>query len=114
MNEGCSNLADRIRDKLAAHDLPREQPVKTSGGYGQGHACDACDEAIQKAQVEYHIEALGNRTYRLHLGCYGRWAAEIYRERWTTTVPPQGSRLSRGSVVPSHERVMPRHGRLHT
>jgi hypothetical protein len=104
MNE-ASNLADRIRDKLAAHDLPREEPVKTSGGYGHGHPCDACDEDIQKAQVEYQIDALGDRTYRLHLGCYGRWAAEIYRGRWITTVPPAGSRSSRERVVPPRARA---------
>jgi hypothetical protein len=99
MNEGIS-LANRIRDKLAAHDLPREQPVKTSGSYGQGHPCAACDETIQKVQVEYQIDTLGDRTYRLHLGCYGRWAAEIYRRRWITSASP-----ARGAVVPPRARV---------
>jgi hypothetical protein len=103
MNEG-SSLADRIRDKLAAHDLPREEPVKTSGGFGQGQPCAACDEAIQTAQVEYQIDALGDRTYRLHLGCYGRWAAEIYRRRWITTASP--ARSSRGGVSPPHAGVV--------
>ena len=103
MNDSSSSLADRIRDKLAAHDLPREQPVKTSGGYGRGQPCDACDEAIQKAQVEYQIDALGDRTYRLHLGCYGRWAAEIYRRRWITAAAP--ARPSLGSVVPPRARA---------
>ena len=103
-NEGIS-LADRIRDKLAANVLPREQPIKTSGGYGQGHPCDACDEAIEKAQVEYQIDGLGDRRHRLHLGCYGRWAAEIYRRRWTASAPPRGSRSSLGSVVPPRPRA---------
>jgi hypothetical protein len=103
MNEPLS-LADRIRDKLAARDLPREQPVKTSTGYGQGHPCTACDEAIQRTQVEYQIDyqidVLGSGTYRLHLGCYGRWAAELYRRRWiTTAAPPRSSR--EGVVRPS-------------
>jgi hypothetical protein len=99
MDDTRSSLADRIRDKLAAHDLPREQPLKTAGGYGRGEPCDACDEAIQTAQVEYQIDALGHRTYRLHLGCYGRWAAEIYRGRWMATASPAPS--PHGRVDPS-------------
>jgi hypothetical protein len=80
-------LADRILDQIVTNDLPREKPVKTWSGHGQGHPCNACGESVQKAQVEYQI-ALGNRTFRLHLGCYALWTAEVYRRRWITTVSP--------------------------
>jgi len=97
MNTGRS-LVNRILDKVVANDLPREQPVKTSSGYGQGNPCDACGEPILNAQVEYQI-ALGNRLFRLHLGCYALWTAEVHRRRWVATARPSESRSSRARLV---------------
>jgi hypothetical protein len=86
MNKG-PGLADRILRKLVAHDLPRDELVKTWSGCGQGNLCDACGEPIQEAQFEYQI-ALGNRLFRLHLGCHALWTAEVYRRRWAVPEQP--------------------------
>jgi hypothetical protein len=77
-------LADRILDKLVANDLPREESGRTKSGVGHGNSCDVCGECVQKTQVEYQI-AVGNRLFRLHLGCYALWTAELNRRRWVAT-----------------------------
>jgi hypothetical protein len=79
MNNGRS-LADRILDKLVANDPPPDPPLRISSGCGQGNSCNACGDSIEDAQLEYQI-AQGNRLFRLHLGCYSLWSAEVYRRR---------------------------------
>jgi hypothetical protein len=80
------SLADLILRKLVAHDLPRDEPVKTWSGCGQGNLCDACGESIREAQFEYQI-ALGPRLFRLHLGCHALWTTEVHRRRWVAPDP---------------------------
>jgi hypothetical protein len=63
MNDGA-NLADRIRDKIAANLLPHEHPEKTGTGHGAGDPCAGCEEPIKAAQVEYRIGEDTNITHR--------------------------------------------------
>lgn len=71
-------LAATVRRKLADGTLPRAEGAKLYGGYGRDHACSACEQTIQPAQVEYECN-VGDRVYRFHSGCYAVWRAE--RER---------------------------------
>jgi hypothetical protein len=66
-----------IRRKLHDGALPSDPPRdKIHTGYGKGATCDACDDLIQPAQVEYELNYPDKaRTFRLHLGCAGLWEA---------------------------------------
>jgi hypothetical protein len=75
------SLAERIRDKLEASQLPRVLPGKMLSGYGHSAPCDGCDEPIHPAQVEYKfaIHPDFDRVFRFHIGCLGMWIAELRR-----------------------------------
>jgi len=79
------NLADLIRQKLDEHRLPREDPGKVWGGYGSLVPCDACDDKILLAQVEYSF-TIDEVFYRFHIGCFGLWEAERIRRGWSGAV----------------------------
>jgi hypothetical protein len=64
-----------IRAKLAAGALPTAAPTKTWGGYGDGHACDACGDRIAVGKLEYMIDFLDDRPLRVHPECLGIWQA---------------------------------------
>jgi len=72
-------VRDKIRAKLDAGTLPRDRPPMMFAGYGTRNACDACDETILPAQVEYEISYRDGRAFQLHLGCAGLWDAELRR-----------------------------------
>src|SRR5215510_6758026 len=67
-------LADLIRGKLDKQQLPHEDPEKVWAGYGKGQRCDGCDAVILPAQVEYTF-TIDERSFRLHVGCFGLWEA---------------------------------------
>jgi hypothetical protein len=72
-------LAIHIRDKLDAGVLPRVPAEKMWTGYGQGTACDGCDQPILPAQVEYESLEDSGDVVRLHIGCLGVCLAELRR-----------------------------------
>ena len=76
------SLADYIRDKLAAGQLPREQPGKARIRSGSDRLCLGCDARIWPVQLEYELEMEGGRRYWLHVGCHGVWVTERHRRRW--------------------------------
>jgi hypothetical protein len=69
-------IADKIRRRLDAGELPGEHPPKLLSRYGKGEMCSACDQTIYRSQVLYEVECTEN-TYRLHTGCYGLWTVEL-------------------------------------
>ena len=75
-------IAATIRRRLDAGLLPTKAPVTTFAGYGWSHPCDACDQPIRPAQVQYDLEYWHPfRVFRLHIGCHGLWEAECRRRR---------------------------------
>jgi len=70
------SLADKIRWRLDAGELPRERPPKTWAGYGRGELCAGCDQKIYPAQVMYEMD-WNKTTYRFHAGCHGLWIGAL-------------------------------------
>jgi hypothetical protein len=72
------SLRQVILRKLDDGILPTKAPNKIYTGYGSGATCDACGDAILRAEVEYELNYPDRRTphtYRLHLACAGLWEA---------------------------------------
>jgi hypothetical protein len=67
--------------KIKTGELPDDIPAKMDGGFGGGHACDACDEQISVTQAEYDFELPRGRVIRLHVGCSGVWQAEVLKRQ---------------------------------
>jgi hypothetical protein len=74
-----SSLVDRVRTKLLGGALPRERPKTMWGGYGHGGPCDACDESILPAEIEYELDMPAGGRVRMHAGCHSLWMAERIR-----------------------------------
>ena len=77
-----SDAPERIARKVDEGSLPLEMPDKMYAGYGSGQPCDGCDQRITLQQVEYEFE-VGERRFRMHMGCAGLLEAER-RIRGTT------------------------------
>jgi hypothetical protein len=73
------DLRTRVREKVRSGKLPSRIPEKLGNGFGDGHTCDACDEKIHGAQIEYHVDLPDGGFVRLHIGCSGLWQAELLR-----------------------------------
>lgn len=69
-------LAEKIRSRLDADELPRERPSKTWAGFGSGQTCVACDQKIYPAQVMYEVD-WNEKTYHFHAGCHGLWVGVL-------------------------------------
>jgi hypothetical protein len=69
-------LVARIRGKVLARHLPKEDCRRTWHGYGTGAICVACDRPVDANDVEVECELPGGGTIRLHLACYEIWARE--------------------------------------
>jgi hypothetical protein len=76
---GASSLPHRIRIKIDARVLPAVRADNLYAGYGRGQRCNACDESIDGAQVEYEMTFADDRVYRLHVSCAALWEAECCR-----------------------------------
>jgi hypothetical protein len=75
-------LADQIRRKVDASELPRDFPQKVWAGRGNEDACRACAEPIVAEQLNYEFDAGDHRTYCFHASCFGLWQAELRRRGW--------------------------------
>jgi len=70
------SLAEKVRRRLDAGELPREHFPKTWAGFGNGERCCACDQTIYPAQVMYEGD-WNETTYRFHAGCHGLWVGAL-------------------------------------
>ncbi|PYO00188.1 MAG: hypothetical protein DMD91_11045 [Candidatus Rokuibacteriota bacterium] len=71
------DLTVTIRKKLASGRLPREFPTQMWVGYGNGRPCDACEQPVTLADVEYEPEFSDPSVHiRLHEKCLGVWHEE--------------------------------------
>lgn len=74
---GDPRLRSHVRQLIDNGQLPIIVPKRIFGGYGSGHACVACDQAITTTQVEYEVEdERDGRRLRFHLGCHVVWQLE--------------------------------------
>jgi hypothetical protein len=78
-------LADEIRRKIAAGELPSSRPAKIWYGSGDGRPCSGCGDPVHRSQVRYEFELampgqdLAASDYSFHIGCFGLWEAELRR-----------------------------------
>jgi hypothetical protein len=72
-------ISNKIRARLDAGDLSLLRAPEMRATKGTGAACDACDEAIGPAQVQYQMAYGDGRTFHLHYGCAGPWEGELLR-----------------------------------
>lgn len=72
--------------------LPQPPPEQIYAGYGLGSTCDACDQPIDRTQVEYELTYPATvRAYHLHLHCVHHWEAavvEMHPDADLTPSPP--------------------------
>ena len=71
-------LAEQIRRRVDAGELPRERPLKLWVSFGSGEPCAVCDEAISPAEGMNEVEC-NETTYRFHIRCHGLWVGELIR-----------------------------------
>lgn len=69
-------LLQRIREKILAGDLPKQNCRMTWYGSGTGGTCVACERAIHFGEVEVECDLPVGGTIRLHRTCYDIWAQE--------------------------------------
>ena len=85
MSSSEVSLAEQIRRRVDAGELPRDRPPKLWVTFGSGEPCAACDETLSPAQGMNEVE-WDETTYRFHIRCHALWVGElIYRilsEEW--------------------------------
>lgn len=75
-------LRSRVRERIEDGRLPVMVPSRIDAGYGSGHACVACDQAITSTQVEYELaDYRDGRPLYFHLGCHVVWQIECAAAR---------------------------------
>jgi hypothetical protein len=58
-------------------DSQQADPPKLHSGPGEGLPCDHCGEIIEPSQIEYQLEARGEKApARLHVHCYASWCEQ--------------------------------------
>jgi hypothetical protein len=65
--------AQRIAEQLSTGQLAASASVKLWAGFGNGKACDGCDDPIGPADVEHEHDLADGRTIRLHAACSVLW-----------------------------------------
>jgi hypothetical protein len=72
----------RVRERIEDGRLPVMVPTRIDAGYGSGHVCVACDQAITSTQVEYELaDYRDGRPLYFHLGCHVVWQIECASAR---------------------------------
>lgn len=71
-----SEIGRRIRVKLESGKLPMEKPSRVWSGSGTDHSCDACDDPITPADIEYEVNVSIHDTLRFHQHCFNIWHEE--------------------------------------
>jgi hypothetical protein len=71
-------VRERVREMLATHRLPSNDPVKLWAGPSMGKPCSACGETIDTA-TEYELDFAPTVTILLHPRCYAIWNEERRR-----------------------------------
>ncbi len=77
MNRRTRDL--RIRGKLATGALPWQPFPRVWAGTGDGHACDGCDETVERVDLAMEGTDSVGRPLRLHVECFRAW--EDIRDR---------------------------------
>ena len=77
---GTRDVADVVREKLAAGTLPCNAPTKMWVGNGSGRSCDACGQPITPTDIEYEPDfADPSVQVRFHQKCLDVWHQERAR-----------------------------------
>jgi len=76
MGSNDVSLAEKIRRRVDAGELPSEHPPKLWVGFGNGETCSGCDQEIQSAQLMYELD-WDEKIYRVHAGCRGLWTGAL-------------------------------------
>ena len=80
------DLDAAIRAKITAGVLsggPKPPDYMTGGST---EPCDACDQRILSADLEYGVRLAGGRVVRLHRRCYWAWFDACNDRRFDRTV----------------------------
>ena len=72
-------IRQRIREKLASEELPRDHPHRIWAGYGTGETCAVCGLAIPPTAVEVEAHSADEKYRYYHGACYGILVEERYR-----------------------------------
>jgi hypothetical protein len=68
------NVTDKIRAKIASHNLPTDEPKTVWVGTGNGRPCDGCDFPISDLGREF--DAVAGGVLRFHTDCFRVWNLE--------------------------------------
>jgi len=71
-----ADLLPKIRHKILAGELPREDCHVTWYGPGRGQPCAACDLLVPATEVEVECDLPGGGVICLHERCYDVWSME--------------------------------------
>lgn len=72
-------LCARICRRIDEGRLPVIFPDTINAGRGSRSKCHACDQPIDRSEIQYQVKAPGTVLLRLHLGCYVLWQIECVR-----------------------------------
>lgn len=78
-----ASLRDRVRQAIAAGELPGRRPDRTWGGPGAGGCCTICGTPIQSDEVELEIEfargsdGAGFDKHHVHFRCFSAFEVEL-------------------------------------
>jgi hypothetical protein len=76
------DIPEYIRRKVVARLLPAAHSGDTRVwmGFGDGHACNACDRTISRGDVECEAEDPAGLRLRFHSACFHVWRRVRARE----------------------------------
>ncbi len=80
---GADDLRDVVKEKLLSGLLPRDKPIKTRSGMGEGWRCAVCAVQISEQELQREADFETGETLRLHGLCFDVWNDERWRfARW--------------------------------
>jgi hypothetical protein len=74
-------VADILREKIAAGDLPREDYFRLRIDYGRGRRCAVCEQPILRSQVEHEMGFANGQVLSMHFSCVELYEAARRRRR---------------------------------